>query len=118
MAAEKNFENKVKKYLTDNYAWFVKYWAGAKYTKSGIPDILACVKGNFVGIELKAQNGKPDLLQLIMLSKIRNAGGYGILLYPDSFEEFKRFCEEPNNLDPWYVSNIGLQYQWIDKLSL
>lgn len=117
MAQEKSFENKVKKFLEDNYAWYIKYWGGAKYTKAGVPDLLVCLRGSFLGIELKAPNGRPDLLQLIKLSKIRNAGGYGILLYPDSFDEFKRFCKEPNNLDPWYINNIALQYQWIEKLN-
>lgn len=117
MAAEKNFENKVKKFLSDNYAWYIKYWGGAKYTKSGVPDILACVRGSFIGIELKAHNGRPDILQLICLGKIRSAGGYGVLLYPDSFEDFKQFCEEPNRLNPWYIENIALQYQWFEKLN-
>ena len=40
MAAEKNFENKVKKFLKDKGAWVLKYWGGAAYTKSGIPDLL------------------------------------------------------------------------------
>ena len=42
MAAEKNFENKIKGFLKDHGCWFLKYWGGAAYTKSGIPDILAC----------------------------------------------------------------------------
>ena len=40
MAAEKNFENKVKKYLKEQGAWFIKYWGGAAFTKAGIPDPL------------------------------------------------------------------------------
>lgn len=47
MAAEKNFENKVKKFLKDKGAWVLKYWGGAAYTKSGIPDLLVCFKGWF-----------------------------------------------------------------------
>ena len=40
MAAEKNFENRVKKYLDEYGCWWLKYWGGAAYTKSGIPDLL------------------------------------------------------------------------------
>ena len=58
MAAEKNFENKIKHHLTEIGAWFIKYWAGAEYTKSGIPDILVCLNGIFLGIEVKAPKGK------------------------------------------------------------
>ena len=32
MAAEKNFENKVKKFLKDNGCWILKYWGGAAFT--------------------------------------------------------------------------------------
>ena len=95
MAAEKQFENKVKKYLKDQGAWFVKYWGGGGFTKAGIPDLLVCYKGRFIGIELKAPNGHPSDLQIYNLDKINKAGGYGILLYPKDFENFKTFL---NNL--------------------
>lgn len=90
LAQEKMFENKVKKFLEVNGAWYVKFFANS-YTKSGIPDILACVNGYFVGIEVKAQNGKPSELQLYNIQKIRDAGGFAIVLYPSGFEKFKDF---------------------------
>lgn len=93
IAAEKNFENKIKKFLKDNGCWYVKFFAN-RMTKSGIPDILACVNGHFVAIEVKAQNGKPSDLQLYNVKKIREAGGVAIILYPDSFDEFKKLIGE------------------------
>ena len=93
MAAEKNFENKVKKFLEDQGCWFLKYWGGAAFTKAGIPDLLVCCKGHFMGVEIKAPNGKPSELQLYNLKKIDEAGGFGILLYPDQFELFKNFID-------------------------
>lgn len=96
MAQEKTFENKIKKYLESNDAWFIKYWAGAQYTKSGIPDILACVNGHFVGIEVKAQDGKPSDLQLLNVQKINDAGGFAFVLYPSRFDDFKRFIDDLN----------------------
>ena len=45
MAAEKNFENRVKKYLDEYGCWWLKYWGGAAYTKSGIPDLLVSSDG-------------------------------------------------------------------------
>lgn len=92
MAAEKNFENKIKKYLDEQGCWYVKYFAN-RMTKSGIPDILACVNGYFVGIEIKAQNGKPSELQIYHRDMIRGAYGYGIILYPNQWEDFKDFIE-------------------------
>lgn len=88
MAAEKQFETKIKKFLKDNNAWFVKYFANG-YTKVGVPDILACVDGYFLGIEVKASNGKPSPLQIHNLKKIDEAGGFAVLLYPDQFDQFK-----------------------------
>lgn len=94
IAAEKTFENKIKKYLDDRGAWFVKYWAGAQFTKSGIPDILCCINGYFVGIEVKAQNGKPSEIQIFNIRKIKAAGGFAFVLYPSAFGEFERFIED------------------------
>lgn len=90
MAAEKNFENKIKSFLKEEGCWEVKYFANA-FTPSGIPDILACIGGYFVGIEVKAQNGTPSDLQLENVAEINKAGGFAFVLYPSAFEEFKKF---------------------------
>lgn len=89
MAAEKQFENKIKGLLKESGAWFIKYWAGSKFTKEGIPDILACVNGRFVAIEVKAPNGRASELQKYNVKKINNAGGYAVILYPKDFGIFK-----------------------------
>lgn len=93
IAQEKTYENKIKKFLDDRGAYFIKYWAGAQYTKSGIPDILCCINGYFVGVEVKAQNGKPSEIQLFNIKKINNAGGFAFVLYPSAFDAFKTFVE-------------------------
>ena len=93
MAEEKNFENRVKKFLKEQGAWFIKYWGGAAFTKSGVPDLLACVNGHFLGIELKASNGKASELQLHTLKQIDKAGGFAILLYPSDYEVFQKFIK-------------------------
>ena len=95
---EKNFENRVKSFLKDQGCWFIKYWSGnaqngKKFTKDGIPDILCCCNGKFIGIELKASDGKPSDLQTYNLKKIDGSGGYGILLYPDKYEEFQKLIK-------------------------
>lgn len=91
MAAEKTFETKIKKFLESEGCWQIKYWAGSQFTKAGVPDILACVNGYFVAVEVKAQNGKPSELQLYTIDKIRQAGGFAMVLYPSAFERFKDF---------------------------
>lgn len=89
MAEEKRFEERIKKFLTERGCYYVKYFAN-RNTKSGIPDILACVRGRWVAIEVKAATGRASELQLYNRRKIREAGGISIILYPDQFDEFKR----------------------------
>ena len=84
----------MKQFLKDKHCWVLKYWGGAPYTKSGIPDLLVCCCGQFLGIELKAERGKPSDLQMYNLRKIEAAGGFGVLLYPEHFELFKQFIEQ------------------------
>lgn len=85
---EKLFENKIKDYLTSKGCWYVKFFANS-FTKAGIPDILACVNGRFVGIEVKAATGHPSELQLAHQKQIRKAGGVSIIIYPNQFDLFK-----------------------------
>lgn len=92
MAAEKTFENQIKQYLDDNDCWYVKFFANS-FTKKGIPDILACVNGHFVGIEVKAQNGTPSELQKRNVKKINSFGGYAVVVRPDQFEDLQRLIQ-------------------------
>lgn len=88
MAQEKTYENKIKKYLESQNCYFVKYFAN-RMTKAGIPDILASVNGYFVAIEVKATNGRPSDLQIYNVKKIRESGGFAVILYPEYWEDFK-----------------------------
>ena len=90
MGPEKRFETKVKEFLDSKGAYYIKFFAN-RNTKSGIPDILACVNGYFVAIEVKADNGTVKPLQEHHLTEIRIAGGFAFALYPSGFEEFKNF---------------------------
>lgn len=96
MAAEKTFENKVKKYIEDLGGWQVKFFAN-RMTKTGIPDILACINGYFVAIEVKAKNGKPSELQKHHVKKINNADGYAIILYPQDYIFFQDLVNSLKN---------------------
>ncbi|MBR5823770.1 MAG: VRR-NUC domain-containing protein [Paludibacteraceae bacterium] len=88
IAAEKTFENKIKQFLKEKGCWHVKFFANG-YTKVGVPDILACVNGQFVAIEVKAPNGKPSALQLYNIEEIKKSGGTAMVLYPKDFDSFK-----------------------------
>ena len=60
----------------------------------GIPDILACISGWFVAIELKRdEKQKPEPLQLYQITKIITAGGFAYVVSPENwpqvFEELR-----------------------------
>ena len=89
---EKLYENKIKAYLKSIGAYFIKTH-GDRFSKVGTPDIIACVNGHFVAVEVKAENGKASELQIYHIQQINKAGGFGIILYPKYFEDFKKCCE-------------------------
>jgi hypothetical protein len=108
MASEKLFESRVKKWLhtqgiyaagtpedkmeSENVGWFVKIWGGG-YQRAGIPDLLMCVNGIFISIELKGEQGKPSELQNLNTERVNTSNGIGIILYPKGFEDFKKIVK-------------------------
>ena len=96
MGSEKIFENKIKRYLTEQGIWFVKFF-GNGFTKAGICDLLCCVNGHFLGIEVKAENGRPSELQLHHIEKIKQSGGYAVIVKPSQFDELKKLIQELKN---------------------
>ena len=92
MSNEKAFENKIKAFLKSKGAYFIKTH-GDRFSRVGVPDIIACVNGYFVAVDFYLYYGKPSELQLYHLDEIRKAGGHSFLLYPKDFENFKNFLE-------------------------
>ena len=108
MAAEKNFENKVKRWLESvgiyplgtaieekpvkAIGYYEKRWGGG-YTKAGLPDMHITVNGVSIDVELKAPNGKPSELQKHNIKQINNSGAIALLLYPDGFREFQEMVK-------------------------
>ena len=92
MALEKSFENKIKRYLKERGAYRVKYH-GNFYSENGTPDILSCVNGYFLAIEVKAADGKPTPLQLVKIDDIRNAGGFAFVVYPSGWDRLKAIID-------------------------
>lgn len=85
---EKKVKDKVKKILGEHGAYYFMPATGG-FGKSGVPDIVACLKGKFIGIECKANGGKPTALQEKNLSEIMNKGGLAVLVDETGIEAFK-----------------------------
>lgn len=80
-------EGKVKKRLIDmlrrHGVWYFSP-ANNGLGRSGLPDVIAIVRGQFVGIEVKADKArKPTPLQLLAGRQIKEAGGAWFLVYDD-----------------------------------
>lgn len=104
MAVEKNFENRLKKWLesegvyslgtekqkmtTQPIGYYEKRWGGG-YSKAGLPDMHIVVNGVNIDAELKASNGRPSELQKHNIKQINGSGSIAMILYPEGFEEFK-----------------------------
>lgn len=78
MAREKTIENKIKSYLKSKGAYYFKHH-GNQFSQVGVPDIIVCYKGRFIGIEVKNEAGKTSPLQDYNLEAIQNAGGVGLV---------------------------------------
>lgn len=99
--SEGDFQREVINFLNEHpdEVWFVKYWAGGRFTKEGIPDILVCINGTFHGIELKS-DGKAyneTKLQALNMDHINKIGGHGYVLRPTikpaiKHSEFNYYC--------------------------
>lgn len=57
------------------------------FGRSGVPDIVVCINGHFVGIECKAGKNKPTELQKREMDRIQQAGGYAIVINEDNQHE-------------------------------
>lgn len=57
-------------------------------TIRGTPDILGCVSGVFVALELKMDEKAPiEPLQIHKLKRIEKAGGIALVVYPENWDE-------------------------------
>lgn len=104
MAAEKSFENHVKRWLEDlgiyplgqprtampvsPIGYYEKRWGGG-YSRAGLPDMHMVINGISVDVELKAPEGKPSELQKRNIEQINRAGSLAMVLYPAGFDDFK-----------------------------
>jgi Holliday junction resolvase len=53
------------------------------YGRSGVPDIVCCIKGKFLAIECKAGKNEPTALQQREILQIQQAGGMAMVVKED-----------------------------------
>jgi hypothetical protein len=89
---EGEIKDQVRKVLDDMGAYYF-FPAANGYGRTGIPDVIACVGGHFVGIECKAGSKQPTALQQRELDNIEKAEGTGILVNADNISNLKNILE-------------------------
>jgi Holliday junction resolvase len=80
-------EGKVKKKVVDILKAAGAYYffpATGGFGRSGVPDIIVCFKGRFIGIECKAGDNTPTALQQRELMRIIDAGGSAFVVNEES----------------------------------
>ena len=66
------------------------------FGKSGVPDIVVCFNGAFLGIECKAGKNKPTALQEAEMLSIRNAGGSTLVINEDNINQLQEWLHARN----------------------
>ena len=90
---EKKVKDKVVKLLKQHGAY---YFFPATYGmgRSGIPDVVCCHNGAFIGIECKAGKNTTTMLQDRELAAIEAAGGIVLVINEHNINEVEKLLSE------------------------
>jgi VRR-NUC domain len=75
MQPERRLVQKIQAYLEEQGARPFKIHGDDSYQEAGIPDLLVCLRGRFVGLEVKLPGNSPSPLQEKVLREIKRSGG-------------------------------------------
>ena len=83
---EAKVKRKVVAMLKERGAYYF-YPVTSGYGASGVPDVVVCYRGAFIGVECKAGKNKPTPLQLDNLRRIAEAGGTALVINEENIHE-------------------------------
>ena len=87
LKAEQDIQTSIMNYISSIGGLPLKYNNMGIYATAGVPDIIACIKGRFVAIEVKKPGGKPSALQKAYIKTINEIGG--IAFWADNLDDVK-----------------------------
>lgn len=96
MTPEKKVKEKVKKILKELNCYYCMPSTGG-YGSSGVPDIIACYQGKFIGIECKANGNKPTALQQKNLQDIIKSNGQSLVIDEKNIDMLKLLITTSEN---------------------
>jgi len=92
MQPESRLVQKIRRHLAARGAWSAKIQGSDdKFQEVGLPDLFACYRGRFIGLEVKLPGEKPSPRQEVVLHRIREAGGIGQVV--SSVDEVERILK-------------------------
>ena len=89
---EQDIQTTIMNYISSIGGLPIKFNNIGIYAKAGVADILACIKGRFVAIEVKKPGGKPSALQLQFIAAVNNIGG--LAFWADNLRDVKDKLKE------------------------
>ena len=96
-------ETRVKRRVTDilrKYDAYFFFPASNGFGRAGIPDIIACYRGQFIAIECKAGKNKPTALQIRELRAIEDAGGYALVINETNIQQVDAVLHQLKEAQP------------------
>jgi len=93
LTPEKKVKNKVVKLLKEYEAYYF-FPATYGFGRSGVPDIIVCYRGRFIGVECKAGANKTTALQDRELADIKAAGGIPLVINETNLAELQFVLDE------------------------
>ena len=89
---EQDIQTKIMEYIQSIGGLPVKFNNIGIYAKAGVSDILACIKGRFVAIEVKKPGETPSKLQENFINAINSIGGFAF--WADNLDDVKAKLKE------------------------
>lgn len=93
---ESNLQKRIQN-LIKSKGGYVHKMHGDMISEPGIPDLIACYCGYYIGIEVKVDKNKPSPAQGIHCRKIWEAGGIACIVWTVEEVEFIL-----NQIDRWH----------------
>lgn len=90
-------EGKVKKKVVEILQKYGAYYFSpvtGGFGRSGVPDIVACFGGTFIGIECKAGNNLPTALQKQNLVQIQKNGGIAVVVNENDVNNIEQMLKQ------------------------
>ena len=92
MTPESKVKSRIKLILEDLRCYYFMP-IGGPYSRIGVPDFVGCLNGMFFSIEAKAGKGKTTALQARELQRIKDAGGFAIVVNEENVDLLKAMLE-------------------------